>query len=200
MTKWKDDFSRSSKSYKSMTSIKLLNIFSYICKMQFVYTGSLVKSPKQLGVIVIDSVYDIFQGFDAFSFPNERLLFMKKFLSLCRKLAFNGICVIFINNKVANFGSSPNFTKKSEETDTKMQRGVPFKPQKRDNIDIPALGEFWESYLHERYDISKYLFATKEMIGQRKFKVLFSDRLPRNDMRVEITMQGVKGLKLEEDF
>ena len=61
--------------------------------------------------------------------------------------------------------------------------------------NIPGLGPFWESLIHERYELAKFTFTTGSLVAQRKFKVLLSHRLPKKKILVEISNAGIFGLE-----
>ncbi len=63
--------------------------------------------------------------------------------------------------------------------------------------NVPGLGQFWESMIHERYEMVKFLYTTGPLLTQRKLRVLISNRHPRKEMLLNISIKGIAALELD---
>ena len=134
---------------------------------------------------MIDSIYDVFELREELENNETKMIFMRQFVSLFRKICENGISVVLANNCVSNI----------QEED--LSDGRKSQPKYFGDL-MPGLGRFWSGLIKERYLIRKLKVFMGEDSKKRSLKVQMSQYLKKKEMFLEINGDGIFGIEEDE--
>ena len=154
---------------------------------------SSLSSPRKIGLVIIDNVYDAFQRENDSLL--EKSLLLKRFLFFAKDLSATGVGCLLVNNLFDHL-------REEEEEWTGGDDEVYMNEQMKDDIahkeKVPGLGKFYGAFINERYELSKFRFDNQSTKGQRMLRVYSSQYLPFKTIHLIIRNEGIFGI--DEDI